>query len=230
MNYETIGGRPRVCVWIIHPSRLLRECLAAVLSDDLFLVKSVDPECDVIAAQDHEPPDAVVLDLHLPCHQVLQWMKSLKDSAPSCKVVLLAPAAASEELWDCLAAGAHGCVVEMGSVDELRSAIQRVLDGEVFCSPTVIQAVFRRLAEARQQSTWSAPGEPTSLTARELEVLRLVAQHFSNKEIARKLNISLYTVKNHVHNIVEKLCVEGRYQAVQYARQRRWLPAEVEQE
>jgi len=229
MHCETIDSQSRVCVWIVHPSRLFRECLAAVLSDEVFLVHSVDPQCDPVAAQGHSRPDAVVLDLHLPRQQVLQWIESLKGSAPQCKVILLARAAANDEMLEYMAAGAHGCVVEMGSVDELRSAIRRVLDGEVFCSPAIIKAMFERLAETRPRYAGSAPVEPTSLTARELEVLRLVAQQLSNKEIARKLRISLYTVKNHVHNIVEKLCVEGRYQAVQYARQRRWLPAEVEQ-
>lgn len=228
MNRETNGSRPPVCLWIVHPSRLLRECLTEVLSDGLLQAQSIDPACDPAAAKVPSPPDAVVLDLHLPRAQVLHWIETLKCCAPHCKVILLAHTAADEELVEYLAAGAWGCVADVGSIEELRSAIQRVLEGEMFCSSAVIQSVFRRLAEGRQGPAWSPPVESTSLTARELEVLRLVAQHMSNKEIARRLKISLYTVKNHVHNIVEKLCVGDRHQAVEYARQRQWLPAKVE--
>ncbi len=229
MNCDSIDGGPKASLWIIHPSRLLRECLAAVLCDGLFRVESIDPDRDPPGAEAASRPDAAVMDLDLPRPVVLRWLDWLKGASPQCKVILLARAPAGEELWEYLAAGADGCVVEAGSVEEFRAAIQRVLDGEMFCSPAVIQSMFRRLAEARQQSAWFLPAESTSLTCRELEILRLVAQHLSNKEIARKLKLSLYTVKNHIHNIVEKLCVESRYQAVEYARRRRWLPAEIDQ-
>jgi DNA-binding NarL/FixJ family response regulator len=62
-----------------------------------------------------------------------------------------------------------------------------------------------------------------TLTRREIEVVRLIGEHLSNKQIAKQLSVSLYTVKNHVHNIVDKLKVSGRYEAVDYARKRRWL-------
>ena len=120
---------------------------------------------------------------------------------------------------------AHGCVPEDSSLQELREAIEKVAAGDIFCSHATVHSVLHRMAhragEVRRQD-WS---EAPSLTPRELEIVRLIAEHLSNKQIARRLSVSLYTVKNHVHNIVEKLQVARRYEAVDVARKRMWLAA-----
>ena len=115
-------------------------------------------------------------------------------------------------------------MLEESSLDDLRDAIVRVASGQNFCSHGLVHAVFHRLAH-RMKEPIARPqrDEGELLTARELEIVGLIAEHLSNKQIAKRLAVSLNTVKNHVHNIVEKLQVTGRYEAVDYARRQRWL-------
>lgn len=223
-HYSTDDSPPTVCLWIVHPSRLLRECLADALSDARYQVQGLDPDHDPLQATALPPPDVVLFYLHVPRAQVVYWMESLKQRFPHCKVLLLFHKEADEVLADYLASCAAGCVSDTVSIEELRAAVERVQEGEMFCSAEIVRSVFRRLSELKHPPD---SAESTSLTVRELEVLRLMAGRLSNKEIARKLSISLYTVKNHVHRILEKLHVEDRHEAVEHARQRRWLPVEA---
>jgi DNA-binding NarL/FixJ family response regulator len=218
------AGQP-IRVQVVHQSRLLRECLVSALSDgQYFEAFASEPALDdVLRLFESSAPQTVLVDLHLPTHQVLELIERLRRQSPRCKVILMARTASHESLLDCIGAGAHGCILEGASLEDLQSAIRRVLQGELFCSPEIVHSMFAQLAQARRRPLWADRVESVALTVRELEILDLIAQHLSNKQIAKKLSISLYTVKNHVHNIVEKLRVEGRFQAVEYARQRHWL-------
>ena len=118
---------------------------------------------------------------------------------------------------------AHGCVLEESSLQDLREAIERVAVGETFCSHGLVHSVFHRLAQAARDNYRRDQDDAASLTPRELEIVPLISEHLSNKQIAKRLSVSLFTVKNHVHNIVEKLKVSGRYEAVDFARKQHWL-------
>src|SRR4029077_2632670 len=102
------------------------------------------------------------------------------------------------------------------------SAIQAVLSGRPYCSPQLANALFVQLGTHDPSHRWSQYMDDARLTAREREILRMIAlEQLGNKQIARRLHVSLYTVKNHVHNIIEKLGVEDRHQAAQVARSHR---------
>ncbi len=98
--------------------------------------------------------------------------------------------------------------------------------GETFCSQGLVHSILHHMGQKARGHHACDQRPATGLTRRELEIVRLIAEHLSNKQIARQLSLSLYTVKNHVHNIVDKLHVTGRYEAVDYAREQRWLGAE----
>jgi DNA-binding NarL/FixJ family response regulator len=136
---------------------------------------------------------------------------------------LLSHGDAEDRLVECLAAGADGCVLEESSLQELQTAIRKVVGGERFYAPEIMSSVCHRLVQAARGASWHERTKSVDLTPRELEVVNLIAEGLSNKQIARRLSLSLYTVKNHVHNIVEKLQVENRFKAVEYARRRGWL-------
>lgn len=210
---------------IVHRHRLFRECLISALSeaDQLHVI---DVDCSVpgyLPTLERERPDVVVVDLNLPGQQAIDLTRHVRQHVESAKVIVLAYADSQERLFECIEAGAHGCVLDESSVEELRSAIDGVLRGGTFCSPQIVHTIFETLARTGRESYWRRRLESVKLTPRELEVLHLVAERLSNKEIARRLSLSLYTVKNHVHNIVEKLQVEDRFEAVEHARKRRWL-------
>ncbi len=217
-------GSP-IRIKIIHRNRIFRECLARVLSGDgRFVVAPVDhTDADYLAAIASEHPQVVLLDLNLPDQLALSLTQHIREEASYARIILLTHVSTQDDLVECFAAGAHGGVLEESSLQDLREAIERVLAGETFCSPGMVHSVFRRLAQTARENYRRDRVEVVQLTARELEIVRLIAAHLSNKQIAKKLSVSLYTVKNHVHNIVEKLQVTGRYEAVDYARKQRWL-------
>jgi DNA-binding NarL/FixJ family response regulator len=135
----------------------------------------------------------------------------------------LTPANTHDDLVDCFLKGVQGCVLEESSLQELREAIEKVAAGETYCSHGLVHAVFHRMNQAAKESYRRGRDEAPSLTPREREIVRLISEHLSNKQIAKRLSVSLYTVKNHVHNLVEKLKVAGRYEAVDFARKKGWL-------
>jgi DNA-binding NarL/FixJ family response regulator len=211
---------------IVHQNRIFRECLASVLSGDgRFRVEPVDnTDADELAAIEQQRPDVVLLDLNLPDQLALALTRYIHDRVDCAKVILLTHVDCEDGLVDCFEAGAKGCVLEESSLDDLRRAIEAVASGETFCSPKMVHSMFSWLAQSARDAYRRERSKQITLTPRELEVLRLIEDRLSNKQIARRLSLSLYTVKNHVHNIVEKLKVSDRFEAVEYARHCRWLP------
>jgi DNA-binding NarL/FixJ family response regulator len=131
---------------------------------------------------------------------------------PDLKVVALAVQDAERDVVRCVEAGACGFVTRDASVDDLVAAVESAACGEAICSPRIAGSLVRRLA------TLAAQNQPTPawfrLTRRELEIVRLMGDGLSNKEIASRLQIELPTVKNHVHNVFEKLDVHRRSEVV----------------
>ena len=212
-------------VKIIHRNRIFRECLANVLSEDnRFLVEQVDHTTDdFLAAIAADSPHVVLIDLNLPEQLALSLTHHIREQAPSLRIILLTPASTHDDLVECFAAGAQGCVLEESSLHDLREAIEKVAAGGTYCSHGLVHAVFRSMAQAARESYRHDRDGTACLTPRELDIVRLISEHLSNKQIARRLSVSLNTVKNHVHNLVEKLKVTGRYEAVDYSRKQRWL-------
>jgi two-component system NarL family response regulator len=118
---------------------------------------------------------------------------------------------------DCVEAGAKGYVLEEHSLDELGSAVANVNRDQVFWSPPLLQSIMENLVQVRREARWRKRIQTVELTERELEILQWIADGLSNKEVARKLSLSLYTVKNHVSNIISKLKATDRKDAVRRA-------------
>jgi DNA-binding NarL/FixJ family response regulator len=212
-------------VTIVHQNRIFRECLAEVLSEGgQFLLRQVDhtvPDCTAAIAA--EQPQVVLIDLGLPEQLALDLTHRIRQQPSPPRIILLTHARTHDDLVECFAAGAAGCVLEDSSLQDLREAIQRVAEGGTFCSHALVHSMFHRMAQCVRESDRPDRDGAACLTPRELEIVGLIAEHLSNKQIARRLSVSLFTVKNHVHNIVEKLQVSGRYEAVDFARKHRWL-------
>ncbi len=217
---KTGVARP-IHVKIVHQNRIFRECLAAVLAENgsavVGTVDHADP--DVVAAIVSDQPEVVLIDRNLPEQFALELTRQIHDQPSGPGVVLLTHASSQEDLVDCFTAGAHGCVEEGASVQDLREAIEKVAAGGIYCSNGLIHTMFHRVAQQAREGRDRTGNDEALLTPRELEIVRLIGEHLSNKQIARKLSVSLYTVKNHVHNVVEKLNVSGRYEAVELCAQ-----------
>jgi two-component system NarL family response regulator len=205
---------------ILHQNRLFRECLSSVLAEtaNLYAVHGDVPSVHDLTHFASHRPDVVLLEMRLPVETTAQSIEALRRAVPGVKVVVLVPAKVDEAMVGCIQVGANGCVLDEASLDELRTVIQTVACGESYCSPQIANSMFAQLGKLARESRWSQRIDSARLTSRELEILRLIAdEQMSNKQIAIQLKLSLYTVKNHVHNILEKLQVETRAQAAEYA-------------
>ena len=112
-------------------------------------------------------------------------------------------------------------------MDELIHALEQVQHGRVYCSHHLMESMMTQLAMFSREARWRRNVKPVGLTRREQEILGWIAEGMSNKQVASKLSLSTYTVKNHVHKILGKLQVSDRTEAVRRAIEESWLPAQT---
>ena len=196
-------GAPRILV--VSHLRLLREGIARMLRVRGFNRIALASDATVLADVRQMEPDIAILDVSTP--SMLQVMRSLVERHANVRLLALGVDGSDGAVLACAEAGAAGYLPSESGPDELVAAIDSVQRDELVCSPHVAAVLFRRIA-THVPADRSA--ESTPLTRREQEVLALVDRGLSNKEIAAQLSISLTTVKNHVHRILEKLQVSRR--------------------
>jgi DNA-binding NarL/FixJ family response regulator len=213
-----LAGSPeitRVRVLIVAAARLYRDGIANALADRLrFEVVGLASTAQAAMETLHGiHPDVSLVDVGMPGS--LPLVRAMRAGRPEVQVVTLSVPDAEAEVLACAEAGAAGFVTLDSSLDDLCAILLSVRRGDVLCSPWIAGALVRHVtALARGASDRRAP----DLTPREREVMDLVEQGLSNKEIGRALHIELPTVKNHVHNILGKLHVSRRSEAVRRLR------------
>ena len=168
-------------------------------------------------------PDVALIDIGMPDKDGLEVTQILHQEVPDVKVVILGLVDLTEEIMACIAAGATGYVLKESSFSHLIETIQAVHRNETFCSPRMAASLFSRIAELTMEVKEQIPPDSVKISPRELDVIRLIAEGKANKEIGQQLSIATQTVKNHIHNILDKLQLHNRFEAVQYARDRKLL-------
>jgi two-component system nitrate/nitrite response regulator NarL len=165
-------------------------------------------------------PDVVLLDIHMPDGDGLQAAAQIRKCAPNVAVIMLTASELDEHLYEAVRLGAAGYLLKSLDAVELFELLSGVAQGEAAMTRTMAARLLKTVA---QHAVSSAAGEQ-ALTEREIDVLRLVAQGFSNPHIAQQLNITVNTVKVHLRNILDKLQVDNRTQAAAYAVRSGLLP------
>jgi DNA-binding NarL/FixJ family response regulator len=204
-----------VDVFLIAETRFYREGLADALARVAGVrVVGTATGADALVRLRLLTPDVVLLDTAVA--DMLDLVGTLVAASPSARVVALALPERDSEVLACVEAGASGYVTEDASLAELVATVESVARGEMRCSPRITGTLLRRVAALAAGHRPSPPLR--TLTGRELEVLELLAEGLSNKQIARRLCIEVATVKNHVHHILEKLQVDRRGEATAHLR------------
>jgi DNA-binding NarL/FixJ family response regulator len=196
--------------------RIVREGLAMLL-DLLPGIEVVGTACDgeeAVAKARELRPDVILMDLRMPRMDGVEATKRLRGSGV--KVVVLTTYADDRSVIDALRAGAVGYLTKDASAEEIQQALERVASGQAALDPAVQHLLIEAIASSGSSSA-PVSSLPDGLTAREAEVLALIAEGLSNTDIATRLVVSEATVKSHINHLLPKIAARDRAQAVAYA-------------
>ncbi|MGI8521727.1 MAG: response regulator [Nocardioides sp.] len=214
------------------PGRPDGEPIRVIVVDDhqlfrrgLTMLLTAEPGIDVageagdgaagVALATEIAPDVVLLDVRMPRKSGIEACVAIKEAVPTAKIIMLTVSDEEADLYEAVKSGASGYLLKDSSIEEVAQAIRVVADGQSLISPSMAVKLideFKLMSRPERNHVSSL-----RLTDRELEVLRLVARGMNNREIAKELFISENTVKNHVRNLLEKLQLHSRMEAVMYA-------------
>jgi DNA-binding NarL/FixJ family response regulator len=217
----------RIPVSIVSNSRLLRDGLVMVVQPYLPLELIGDYNGEPLPPQRIPNPAGHVLLLDCGIGQMaaMAWVEYARSLACPPQIIMLEMDDSAEKILACVEAGISAFTLRGASPAEVAEAIALARQGGARCSPQILAQLFNRLATAKSlRVDYSVPLSP--LTSRELQVLKFIAHGYSNKEIALELVITVRTVKHHVHNILNKLKLSHRRDAVHLALQHGWIEAE----
>jgi two-component system NarL family response regulator len=206
-------------VLIADDHALFRRGLSMVLESepDIEVVAEAQDGEEVIAKAEEIVPDVLLMDVRMPKLSGIEATRAIRESVPSAKIVMLTVSDEEDDLFDAIKAGANGYLLKEISIEEVADAIRAVTQGQSLISPSMASKLLNEFNAMAKQADEKPRLAAPRLTTRELEVLKLVAQGMSNREAADTLYIAENTVKNHVRNILEKLQLHSRMEAVVYA-------------
>jgi len=219
--------RPRA--YVVTDVLLYREGLSAHLqkNNQLEFIGAGPPTETTLVTLERLRPEALILDLAM--RDGMGFAKQVRDRIAETKIVAFAVSEPDKHVIACAKAGICGYVPKDGTVQDIVLAVLHAVKGELLCTPKFAAMLLGQLAALAPESTGSRLEHTAKLTAREMEILEQINRGLSNKEIARKLGISSATVKNHVHQLLGKLGVRRRAQALALLRDHATvIPAQFE--
>ncbi len=206
-------------ILLVDDRALLRMSVAELLQgqDGLEVVGEAENGLEGVEKARALKPDVVIMDIEMPVMDGVEATRLIREQVPNAKVVILTVSESDDHLFEAIRFGAQGYLLKNLRPAELYSMVRAVMHDESPLSPAIAKRLLGQIRDASAPPVIpaSAPQTP-ALTRRELEVLQLVADGLSNKEIGAGLFITEGTVKNHIHNALEKLQLENRTQAAAY--------------
>lgn len=205
-------------ILLVDDQPLFRGAIASLLAEqeDMLVVGEAENGLDGVEQAHALRPDLVVMDVEMPGMNGVVATHLIREQLPDVKVVMLTVSEADDHLFDAIRFGAHGYLLKDLRPEQLFGLLRSVMRNESPVSPAIAARMMDSIREGGSGRVAGVRPEAPPVTRRELEILRLVADGLSNKEIGRKLSITEGTVKNHVHNALEKLHMDNRVQAAAY--------------
>lgn len=213
----SLRSNEMITVAIVDDNRLVREALAAML-DRLPDLRVVAVGVAEPAFMDEMKPDVLLLDVGLRDDDSLRVAAALTKQAPGTKIIVMDLIPMNEDIVQFVNAGVSGFVLKDATFDEFVATIRSVAAGGKVLPPRMTESLFSQIANAADAQGHAQVLEDVRMTRREREVIELIGEGLSNKEIAQRLNIAAHTVKSHVRNVMEKLALHTRLQIAAYVR------------
>ena len=206
-------------VLVVDDHALFRRGLQMVLEQepDIEVVGEASDGSEAVEQAADTLPDIVLMDVRMPKRGGIDACTAIHETVPSAKIIMLTISDEEADLYDAIKAGAMGYLLKEISIEEVASAIRAVHGGQSLISPSMASKLLTEFASMIKRSDDRQQVPTPRLTDREMEVLKLVARGLNNRDIAKELFISENTVKNHIRNILEKLQLHSRMEAVVYA-------------
>ena len=218
----TQGASRTVRVLVVDDQELFRRGLTMLLGaePDLSVVGEAGDPAAAVALAAETAPDVALLDVRMPKGSGLGACMRIKEVSPTTRIIMLTVSDEEADLYEAVKNGASGYLLKDSSIEEVAQAVRVVAEGQSLISPSM---AVKLLDEFKQMAQPDRTDAGPKLTDRELEVLRLVARGWNNRDVAKDLEISENTVKNHVRNILDKLQLHSRMEAVTYAYRQKLL-------
>jgi DNA-binding NarL/FixJ family response regulator len=214
--------RAPISLVLIDDNRLLREGLAAMIHAQpgfMVLAASADVE-EALQKVREAMPDVVLLDFGLADHDSLALTATVHAEVPSARVIVMGLLPLQEDVADYVRAGASGFIMLDASFEEFFETIRAVADGAEVLPKALTNSLFSQIVRNAPVVNKARLLESVRLTLREREVIALLGEGLSNKEIATRMGIAVHTVKSHVHNVLEKLALNSRLEVAAFSHSR----------
>jgi DNA-binding NarL/FixJ family response regulator len=209
----------KIRILVIEDNRVLRDGLITLLNgqSDMRVVASIGSGNSVLKTVSKLKPHIELLDLGLFSDKHRRVLEEVKKHFPEVKVIGMGLLPTQADIIECVEAGVSGFILKNATVKEFLGTIRSVAQGAKILPPSLAGSLFSFVAEHTIKKKRGKAADGVRMTKREREIVILIADALSNKDIAQRLNIATHTVKSHVHNIMEKLAIHSRLQIVQHA-------------
>jgi len=211
----------RIKILLIEDNRLLRDGIEAMLKKqaDMKITATFGNGENIVKMIGEHKPSIVLLDLGLRNQNSLQIVKSTKQHFSAVKIIAMDLVPLQADIFEFVQAGVSGFILKDATINDFLKTIRSVSQGSQVLPPNLTGSLFSQIVDHAVNGSKSTKliEESIRMTKREKQVIELIAEGATNKEIAQKLHLSPYTVKSHVHNILEKLALHTRVQIARYA-------------